>query len=173
MAGARIEVSLDTRDASAAIGRLVALGGNLTPLLRSIGEGVRDTTQLRFDSGTDPAGLRWVPLNPVYAAAKRGAGILKERAMVGGLQGSITYQVQGPTSVLIGTNKPYAAIHQFGGVIKPQRAKSLVFRLGGRTVRAKQVKIPARPYLGIGAADREVIEEMVALTLRRTLSGGS
>lgn len=49
----------------------------------------------------------------------------------------------------------YARIHELGGVIKPVRKKALFFRAAdGSFVVAKQVKIPARPYLR-PAADAE------------------
>ena len=44
----------------------------------------------------------------------------------------------------------YAAIHQFGGDIRPVRAKFLRFRLAtGEHVKTKHVRIPARPYVGL------------------------
>lgn len=49
----------------------------------------------------------------------------------------------------------YALIHELGGVIRPVRARALMFRADdGSFVVTKQVKIPARPYLR-PAADRE------------------
>lgn len=41
----------------------------------------------------------------------------------------------------------YALIHEMGGIIKPVRAKLLSFEIDGERVFAKEVKIPARPYL--------------------------
>lgn len=47
----------------------------------------------------------------------------------------------------VGTNLKYARIHEYGGIIKPVKGKFLKFEIGGRTIFAKQVKIPARPFL--------------------------
>lgn len=49
----------------------------------------------------------------------------------------------------IGPDKsvPYAAIHEFGGVIEPKVAKFLKFRIGDAFVQARRVVIPARPYM--------------------------
>jgi len=78
--------------------------------------------------------------------------------------------VQGTSNtVKIGTNKVYGAIHQFGGTIKPKAGKFLVFRLGGRTVFARSVTIPARPFLGFGAADWQVVLDVVDFQLQRLL----
>ena len=49
-------------------------------------------------------------------------------------------------SVTIGSDRVYAAIQQLGGVIKAKGKKPLVFTIGGRTLFARQVKIPARPF---------------------------
>ena len=47
----------------------------------------------------------------------------------------------------IGTNLVYAAIQEFGGVISAKRARMLAFQIDGEWVFAKQVTIPAHPYL--------------------------
>ena len=48
----------------------------------------------------------------------------------------------------VGTGVEYAAIHEFGGVILPLRAKMLSWITdGGERVFAKMVQIPARPYM--------------------------
>lgn len=59
-------------------------------------------------------------------------------------------------AVRIGTNLVYAAIHEFGGIITPKNGEFLVFEVegfGGWTdkVFARQVEIPARPYLRTAA----------------------
>ena len=47
----------------------------------------------------------------------------------------------------VGSPVVYAAIQEFGGIIKPKKAKYLVFNIGGRWIRAKQVKIPKSEWL--------------------------
>lgn len=57
-----------------------------------------------------------------------------------------------------GQQPAYARIHQLGGTVRPQKGKFLKFRgLDGEDVFAKEVTIPARPYLGISDDDREEI----------------
>lgn len=41
----------------------------------------------------------------------------------------------------------YAAIHEFGGVIVPIKAKALHFVIDGKHIATQRVVIPARPYL--------------------------
>jgi phage virion morphogenesis protein len=146
-------------------------GGARWPgVLRAVGEGLLWTTQQRFKAETDPAGQKWKPLSPAYAAAKRGPRILTES---GALYRDVHYQLVGSDAVAVGAMLPYAAIHQFGGVIRPRSAKALVFRLGPRLVRARKVTIPARPYLGFGRADREMVEEVVQGFFQRAMARGA
>lgn len=41
----------------------------------------------------------------------------------------------------------YALIQELGGTVRPKKAKALVFKVGDRTVAAKSVTLPPRPYL--------------------------
>lgn len=166
MSGARIRVAFDDQALHGALRALRAMAIDNLPLMRAIGTGLVKTTQARFDTATDPAGGAWAALNPAYAEMKRGLGILRESGMHGGLQGSITF-LASSGQVKVGTNKIYGAVHQFGATIRPKAAKALVFQLGGKEVHAKSVTIPARPYLGLGVADRFQVEEVVAGALRR------
>jgi phage gpG-like protein len=55
----------------------------------------------------------------------------------------------------VGSNVKYAAIHEFGGVIKPKTGEYLYFMLDGQFKKVKQVVIPERSYL------REGVEENI------------
>ena len=46
-----------------------------------------------------------------------------------------------------GTDKIYARIHEFGGVITPKTAKALHFQIDGHWVTTRSVTMPARPYV--------------------------
>ena len=162
---------LDVDAALAGMERAAVVAAHPAPLLRQIGIALRQSTQDRFNSGTDPEGNTWKPLLPAYAAIKRGPSILVGSGMAGGLQGSITFDT-GPDYVAVGSNRIYAAVHQFGAVIKPVRAKALRFRLAGGFVSVQQVTIPARPYLGIGPADEVEIAELAGLFLSKLLRSG-
>lgn len=106
----------------------------------------------------------------------------------GALRASLTTQPLGPGRVAVGTASVYGRIHEFGGVIKPKTKPWLVFFIpsaegrantslsrrqtrGGVWVRTKQVKIPARPYLGPALehqqpAIRRKLEQAVEALLR-------
>lgn len=149
MAGAQIKI--DDAEVMGAIRKLIELSGNMTGALKNAGEYERQSTIDRIEAEKTPEGTPFTPLNPLYAETKKGPGILRGES---GDLASIVYQL-GQDEVEVGTNSNHGAIHQFGGTIKPKNAAALVFEMGGQTFKVKSVKIPARPYVGISAADRE------------------
>ena len=153
MAGARF-------DGTAAIEHLSGLVDAIndpSPLLAELGEYGLRSTRARFKTQTAPDGTAWAALQPWYQKEKRRN---KNRILTldGYLRSRITWQFAGDRTVEIGSNLPYAAVHQFGATIKPRAAKVLMFR--GHV--AKSVTIPARPYLGLSDEDRS---EIVGRTL--------
>ncbi|MBN9365947.1 MAG: phage virion morphogenesis protein [Comamonadaceae bacterium] len=150
MAGARF-------DGTAAIEHLSGLVDAIndpSPLLAELGEYGLRSTRARFKTQTAPDGTAWAALQPWYQREKRRN---KNRILTlnGYLRGQMTWQLVGDRTVEIGSNLPYAAVHQFGATIKPRAAKVLMFR--GHV--AKSVTIPARPYLGLSDEDRSEIVE--------------
>jgi phage gpG-like protein len=163
-----------TLDSSAYTGAVAKLGGVLkSGLLKAVGVALVEETQHRFDAGVDVWGVKWQPLLPAYAAIKRGPGILRASLM---LQRSITFQVSGST-VSVGSNRVYAAVHQFGAVIKAKNGKGLAFLLGGNEskhnkggfhlIQVQSVTIPARPYLGFGPKDERAVLEVLGREVTR------
>ena len=153
MAGARF-------DGTAAIEHLSGLVDAIndpSPLLAELGEYGLRSTRARFKTQTAPDGTAWAALQPRYQKEKR-----RNKNLIltlnGYLRGQMTWQLVGDRTVEIGSNLPYAAVHQFGATIKPRAAKVLMFR--GHV--AKSVTIPARPYLGLSDEDRS---EIVGRTL--------
>lgn len=169
MSGITLETKVIGTAAIRAFRQLAGVMSDTTPIMRVIGVGLVEGTHTRFDKGVDPDGAAWAPLNPVYAAGKKGPGILRESAMRGGLMGSITFLASADT-VLVGTNKIYAAVHQFGATIVPTKASHLRFWMGGQLVEALSVTIPARPFIGVSADDALMIEETVVDALDRAVS---
>lgn len=68
----------------------------------------------------------------------------------GTLAKSLNWKLTSDFSATIGTNVAYAAIHEFGGEIRPRNAKALSFQIGDTWVRTQKVTMPKRPYLGPG-----------------------
>jgi phage virion morphogenesis protein len=108
-------------------------------------------TLKRFRDEQDPEGRPWAPV-------ARPGKILTDTSR---LQRSISSAIAGDT-ILVGSNLIYALIHQKGGTIRPKAGKHLKFRLpDGNWVSAKQVKVKARPYLGISKEDWAEIEATI------------
>jgi phage virion morphogenesis protein len=139
---ANITVRIDDAALRKAIDRVIDHMADLTPAMQDIGEYMLGATRDRFDTETAPDGSKWAALSPRYAARKarmRNAlkGILTRR---GTLRDTIRYKAS-RSDVVIGSDRPYAAIHQ----------------LGGQAGRGKRATIPARPFLGISADDQAEI----------------
>jgi phage gpG-like protein len=60
---------------------------------------------------------------------------------------SIVYPAYSFVRGRVGSPVVYAAIHEFGGVIRPKKAKFLSFQIDGKWIRTKQVTMPKRPWL--------------------------
>jgi len=157
-------VEVDHKAFNAALSRLAQATENAEPILRGIGEYLRNSTADRFKSQTDPDGNPWTPLSPDYQADKDNNP--DKILTLNGYLRKIVFQVEGD-AVLVGSNMEYAAIHQFGGTIRPKTARALKF--GDRMVAS--VTIPARPYLGISDADAAEVEALVSDYLQGALEG--
>jgi len=180
----QIQVTIDTSDVTIGLDRIAQALRNTVPLRRKIGEDLLGSTQDRIASnGPAPDGEPWQPLSPAYLLTKKGQGILKER---GHLMRLLRWQLTND-GVVVGSDRPYAAIHQLGGVIR-KKASTRDIRLrkvgkknpvtGKHRVRFASAKhknawtlnvrigehtihIPARPYLGISKSDEELINAAV------------
>lgn len=118
---------------------------DMKPVLNIIAQDIVKEAQLNFRNSQSPEGEPWQKLSSLTINMRR-KGSSKPLVDTGTLRRSIRGTATG-TQAIAGTNLKYAAIHQFGGTIKPKQAKSLKF---GKHFRS-QVIIPARPYLGINS----------------------
>mgnify|MGYP000005465406 FL=1 len=149
-----VSIKADYRDFGRMGGKVMNFLATLSdtrPLLEDIGDVLLLNIDRRFDDGKGPDGTPWQKAN-------RGGQTLVDTAR---LRNSFDKRVSDRT-VSAGTNVIYARIHQFGGTIKPKRAKVLAFNIGGEAIFAKQVTIPARPFLGIGDEDTKGIRGAIA-----------
>ena len=168
MAGVGIEVKLE---GFGALRRKLAKLSNvdLGKALDAVGATVVDQTVERFEREQDPEGQPWRPLQAQTVVRKLGGSrkaykkrggltarsrrhlgaikILQDDGMHGGLLGSIHHEV-GHGQVIVGSNKEYAAIHQFGGA------------------EAGKPEIPARPYLGLSPENIAEVTEVVGDFIR-------
>lgn len=188
MAGSLIEITLDSATVTEALSHAVEALDNPRPLFANIREYLLQAHQKRFAAQTAPDGTPWEPLSPRYRAKKK---YNQNRILV--LRGYLKNLLRGDINdngVTFGTDRPYGAIHQFGGTIKHQaRASTLHFRqnadgsVGNRFVKksksnfaqdvnigAHQVEMPARPWLGLSSEDENYLLELTQHYLEQAMS---
>lgn len=137
-----IQVVVDAKPLQAMLRQLEEKTGNLRPALVGIAGIMMDSTEENFEKEGRP---RWPELadSTKKARAKKGK-TGKMLQVTGQLAASISSKVESH-SAIVGTNKRYAAIHQFGG-------------LAGR---GHKVEVPERPFLKITRADLSEAENLL------------
>lgn len=158
-------IKVDDADIRGALQRLIALGNNPAPALQDVAALGESSTRLRFRTETGPDGQRWKP--SLRAQISGGRTLTKD----GHLSGSVSAS-SGKDFAEWGVNRIYAAIHQFGGVIRA-KGGALKFAIpGGGFAVVKAVTMPARPYLGVNDDDKS---DILAIFERRIAgaSGGA
>lgn len=176
MTGISISVDLQEATARQALRDLLARMENPRGFYKGVGELLLASTSRRFEAETGPDGKPWAPLKPstIRARTKNKQLPLKilrsnSKGKAGSsLAGSINY-IATDDEVRVGSPVIYAAIHQLGGTIEKQAGSRYMVgrrfakrdKEGGADVaiKAHTITIPARPYIGISAADQEGILE--------------
>jgi phage virion morphogenesis protein len=133
----QIQISIQDNGIREMLERLQGRMGDLTPVMRSIGETVRRSVERNFEAQGRPA--KWTPSQRVL---RTGGQTL---SLTGRLRRSFSVQATGSRAA-VGTNVVYAAIHQ----------------MGGRAGRGGKVKLPARPFLMVQDEDWTEIERQLA-----------
>lgn len=141
--GKFIEIRLDDEELQRYLNQLAEKTENLRPLMKNIARILEDSVEENFEQQGRP---RWEGLKKatIEQRVKRGYWPGKILQMRGELAASITSDYD-ENSAVVGTNKVYAAIHQFGG----------------KAGRNKQVNIPQRPFLKLTDNDKIYIIEAV------------
>ncbi len=141
------------------LGRLRSLEeADTAATMAAVGEAIRTSTLERFDTGKDPEGRAWK--KSIRAQQDGGKTLSKSRDLATSIH--VESSAKG---VEVGTNKEYAAIHQFGGTIRAKNDGLLKFKIGDQWISKRSIEMPARPYLGITDEDMQeimhIIEEAV------------
>ena len=119
----------------------IKLGGDLTPLWRSVTAVIENSTRDRFRTKTAPDGSTWADLKPSTLESKKGRG--SKMVEYGDLMRSITSHANS-TSAVVGTDRPYAKYHQTG--TKNQDGSE---------------RMEARPIFGISTQDRTDVLDLM------------
>lgn len=138
-----ITLNINTRELEQGLKRLERAAVNLKPVFEDMGQHLVNSTRRRFEEGEAPDGTPWAENSPVTLAAKPG-----EQPLVGEsrLLSTEIHDEASPSKLLVGSNKEYAAMQQFGG------KKAQFPHLWG--------DIPARPFMGVSDDDER---ELLAL----------
>lgn len=167
------------------------MGADMSPVMRDIAFLGENSTRARFRSESGPDGQRWEPSQRVQ---KRGGKTLTESGHLGNSIASGWT----PRLAKWGTNRIYAAIHQFGGQMNiAARSQQAYFRQDGRTglvgnrfvkkrrsnfaqwvtIAAYSIAMPARPFLGVSADDErdilDLVSDHISNLVRRNAPGGA
>lgn len=116
-----VRVRIDDQQVLAAIARLrMALPetGDMRPAMRQLAQVLKSQAQMRFRAKRAPDGTEW---KPSRRAEQEGGQTLSLSRL---LRNSIT-AAHDARSATVGTNLQYAAIHQFGGVIRAKKGPFL------------------------------------------------
>jgi len=148
-----ISLVIDADDFDAALAKLAPIFDFDAPeLMTAIGALGESQTRRRIsEEKTAPDGTPWQENN-------EGTSILVETGQH--LLASITWASSADEAEW-GATWEWAHVHQDGMTIVPKNAKALVFSIGGKTIHAKKVTIPARPFLGLSEDNRQEIIDVV------------
>jgi phage virion morphogenesis protein len=157
MAGAAIVIDhkFNDRKVIAAFKRLIDIGSNPDDVLYDILGHLELSHQERWEKQEAPDGTPWAPLSETTQKLKP-----KNNDLILVLEGYLM-QLHGDISggvLEFGTDKPYGAMMQFGGITSPN---SMI----------PGVEIPARPYLGISTDDESNILGIVQEHLNAAMQG--
>lgn len=156
MAGVQLSITLDDAAAMRALTALSAAAEDMTPLMEAIGRALVNGAVERIGTtNVSPDGSAW---QPSRRASEDGGKTLHDSGAL--IQGINAWAA--PDQVVVGTNVPYAAVHQMGAatgslgvwVGEDKRGRAM-------TVASPWGDIPARPYLGISDDEQLVISDLV------------
>ena len=139
MAATKTGVSLNWGGFDKALGKAAHKLGDTQAIMESGGDALVSGTLKRFQDEEDPTGKKWPKSK---RAAKKDGQTLTDTAL---LRRSVDYAATSD-KVMVGSNLPYARIHQ----------------KGGKTGKGHKVDMPARPYLGVSEEDMDEVRETVA-----------
>ncbi|MBC9246733.1 phage virion morphogenesis protein [Paracoccus sp. 11-3] len=187
MTGIRLSLQINDAAARDQMQDLLDRMENRQGFFKSVGELMVRSTSDSFRNQRAPDGTPWVSLRPATIRARERKGQLPLTILRSNSKGKSGSALAGSVSsiatndeVAIGSPVRHAAIHQLGGTInKPARAAKIYRRKNadgqvGRlfvrkeeadvvtdvTIPAHTIRIPARPFLGVSAADERAILEM-------------
>ena len=145
-----IEIKIDDKEIQQLLKKLATKAENLRPLMKNIAGIMMDSVENQFDKQGIPDKWTLLTKSTIKQRTKKRYWPGRILSMRGELAASITSKYD-DNSAVIGTNKIYAAIHQFGG----------------HAGRGRKAEITARPYLELPPNALKEIQEQVNLFLKK------
>lgn len=151
MAGVQVELTLQGIEGAAqALARLAAT--DLEDLAFNVGALLENSTKERIATEKSaPDGTAWTPWTEAYDETRnhdKHSLLVQDNHLLTATQNYTT-----GTTVRVGNNLVYGAIHQMGGEITNGWGRGI------------KITMPARPYLGLSQADRQAISDLIGTTL--------
>lgn len=144
-----VEIKLDDAEVRNMLSRLQERLGNLNPAMGLIGERLLANVRGSFDRESSPNGTPWAPLAASTVLDRRRKGYWPGKTLqrTGRLLQSIRSEAS-ENRVEVGTDLPYAVVHQMGGVLRNLSGGGGVLkkRRAGKASSGPG-RIPARPFL--------------------------
>lgn len=158
-----VTITVHSEGLNEAVTRLARFAGwsaaagarHIAPILES------QTRRRIEEEKTAPSGAAW-PAN------RTGTSILLRSGRH--LRDAIAHRTAGGAAI-VEAHWRHAHVHQTGATIRPRHKRRMVFRIGNQRVFARQVTIPARPFIGLSPANAaELVDELNAMLA--DLAGG-
>lgn len=171
MTGIKITVEFSQDDARAGLRALLERLEDRLPFYKNVGDTMLRSANQNFDHERAPDGASWQKLkrSTIRARERRKQTPISILRAAGHLKTSLNAEASAD-QVEVGSVAEYAAAHQLGAVI--QKAAGTRWMAGRRfarrdkfpdgaekPIRAHQITIPARPFLGLSADDEDRIRE--------------
>ena len=138
---AALSIKLTRNDISPALTRLIRTARRPAAVLRAMGTVFKSITEGNFNS----AGASYRPSPWKEKQDGSPSNLQKTRTLSRSF-----HMTLGEKSVTVSNPMPYAAIHQFGGVIEPKRGKLLSWvGADGKRYFAKKVTMPPRAFFPV------------------------
>jgi len=144
-----IEIKIYDKELQQVLDKLFEKTSDLRPLMKNIAGVMADSVEENFKQEGRPDKWRELKDSTIKLRTKKGYWPGKILQMRGELAASITTAYD-ESSATVGSNKEYAAIHQFGG----------------NAGRNKKAKIIARPYLKLSIQDKAKILTQVTIFVK-------
>lgn len=151
MSGATVNIDIsELKELSAILNHSALSSTDRVALMKTLGNEIVEQSRSRIlETQEDPDGNKWQDYADSTLRGLKAKGIEKVVSLLnreGYLHQSIDVQQSGQWSVLVGSDREYAGVHQWG-----YKAKN----------------IPARPYLGLSSDDIADLTELAEIFLKR------